>query len=77
MKGLHDVGVEHTARLEYSAPRLKQWGSVADLTQLGGSGGAGDIGFNPGGNQVGSENGSVFTPANTSGGGGGQGRGRP
>ncbi|MDR5906871.1 lasso RiPP family leader peptide-containing protein [Franzmannia qiaohouensis] len=75
MKGLHDNGVEQGARLEYSAPQLKQWGSVAALTRLGGSGGAGDVGFNPGGNQVGSDNGSVFTPANTSG--GGRGRGRP
>lgn len=47
-------------RLGYESPQLKQWGSVADMTQLGNSGGAGDIGYNNGGKQVGSENGSVY-----------------
>lgn len=64
-------------RLEYCAPELKQWGAVADLTQLGGAGGGGDIGFNRGGRQVGSDNGSVFPGGinfGSNGSGGGRGR---
>lgn len=76
MAGMKKQG--QVSRLEYCAPKLKQWGAVADLTQLGGSGGGGDIGFNRGGRQVGSDNGSVF-PAGinfgSNGTGGGRGRG--
>ncbi|MDR5906874.1 hypothetical protein [Franzmannia qiaohouensis] len=52
-------------RLGYAAPQLKRWGDISDMTQLGNSGGPGDIGYNKPGKQVGSENGSVFPGGHT------------
>ncbi|MBD3896165.1 hypothetical protein IEI94_09915 [Halomonas sp. ML-15] len=56
----NDVERMNGKRLGYAPPQLAQWGSVSDMTQLGNSGGPGDIGYNKPGKQVGSENGSVF-----------------
>lgn len=53
-----------STRHEYLPPTLEVWGEVSSLTKLGGSGGPGDLLYNPGGKQVGNEqDGSIF-PSN-------------
>ena len=52
---------KNSFRREYSSPKLEEWGKVASMTKLGGSGGPGDVQFNPQGKEIGNpDDGSVF-----------------
>lgn len=50
------------AKRAYEPAQLRVWGSVTAVTHAGGSGGAGDVAFNPADQPVGREDGSITLP---------------
>lgn len=48
------------AKQGFTPPSISSWGSIHDLTRQGGTDGPGDVQKNPGGQEVGSEDGSIF-----------------
>lgn len=49
-------------RARYQPPQLYRWGAVSDLTRLGGSGGPGDLFYNPAGKLIGNPDDGSVTP---------------
>jgi len=47
-------------RKDFSIPTISAWGTIHDLTRLGGTDGPGDFQKNPAGEEVGAEDGSIF-----------------
>ncbi len=59
MKVLNNQDVTNTDKRPYQPAELRVWGEVSSMTRAGGSGGSGDLAYNPAGNSVGREDGSA------------------